>query len=293
MRNINHANLEPYISAARLNTYSSFFAPSSQVELFGCYLWNKEIAASFLPILQVLEVSLRNSIHNEARAILGSHWFDNITTKPNLKPAQTRQVLKLKRTVDNTRNSIKRELGISKHGTVPADKIVANMTFGFWTTLLSPAFEVNRHPRALWPALLRPVFSNAPKGARKRDIIHQNLITVKTFRNKAFHHEPIWNIGRPSNLQDAINKLLETRDLILEMTYWISKESYELVEKAGYSNAIQRICSVEHLDYLKHPGNSRRPISRARRELRGILRDSYTTTEITINGDPAGRIVGS
>ena len=66
MRSINHGRLEPYISAPRLNTYRAFFTPANDVELLGCYLWSKEVASAFFPLLQVLEITLRNAIHKEA-----------------------------------------------------------------------------------------------------------------------------------------------------------------------------------------------------------------------------------
>lgn len=295
MKDINHFRLEPYISRARLSTYSTFFAPTNQVELLGCYLWSKEVAAAFFPLLQMLEVALRNSIHNEARQpqALGPHWFDNIATKQNLDPNQRRIVRAVNRSVVDARNQIRKDLNLSPSHTVSEDRIVAKMTFGFWTNLFSAAFEVNRNPQSLWPALLRPVFPNAPRGARDRAIIQRKLLTIKTFRNKAFHHEPVWNIGRPAQVQDAIYKLLNTNDLILEVIRWISLDSLELVEKAGYVDTIQRVCSNEHLEYLKHPGDSDKPISRVKRELRSILRQKNNTTDITLNGSRVGRVSGT
>ena len=53
---------------------------------------------------------------------------------------------------------IRKDLKLSKSVTISADRIVAKMTFGFWTNLLQVAFEVNRNNKALWPTLIRPVF---------------------------------------------------------------------------------------------------------------------------------------
>ncbi|MDX5328315.1 MAG: hypothetical protein LPK06_05920, partial [Marinobacter sp.] len=123
-------------------------------------------------------------------------------------------------------------------------------TFGFWTNLFSAAYDVNRNPNALWPVLLRPVFPQAPQGHRDRAKIQQKLLAIKTFRNKAFHHEPIWNIGRPAKVEDAIQKLLNTHDDILDIVNWISLDGGDLIEKAGYSSTVKRVCSLEHLNYL-------------------------------------------
>lgn len=292
MRDINHTRLAPYISAARLRTYSTFFNPADPVELFGCYLWSKEVAAAFFPLLQVLEVTLRNAIHNEAHQKLGAYWFDNIATKPKLNGNQHRLVRNQARSVRDARNKIREDLHLPQSATVSEDRIIAKMTFGFWTNLFSAAYEVNRNPQSLWPALLRPVFPNAPKGARNRAIIQGKLLTIKTFRNKAFHHEPVWNIGRPAQLQDAINRLIDTMDLILELIGWMSLDSVELIEKAGYVTVIRRTCSNEHLEYLRKPGANDLPLSRVKRDLRGILRRPNQTTDVIFNGSRIGKVLG-
>jgi len=295
LRSINHAGLEPYISTPRLDTYRTFFSPSNDIELLGCYLWNKEVAAAFFPLLQVLEITLRNAIHKEAHQALGAFWFDNIATRPSgsLSTSQQRVVRQCHNSIKNARDQIRRDLRLSPSATVLEDRIVAKVTFGFWTNLFNAAFDVNRNTQALWPALLRSVFPNAPKRARDRSIIQGKLIAIKGFRNKAFHHEPVWNIGQPASIADAMLKLLDTKELILEVIRWMSVEGEELVRKAGYVNTIERICSVGHLEYLKHPGSNDIPISRAKRELRGLLRASNgkSTVDITRNGNRVGKLL--
>ncbi|WP_460237214.1 Abi family protein [Aurantivibrio plasticivorans] len=295
MRTINHTRLEPYISSARLNTYSNFFAPADQIELFGCYLWSKEVAGAFFPLLQVLEITLRNAIHKEARNALGPYWFDNVATRPQrrLSASQHRHVQHLADSIRNARTEIRRDLNMPRTATVSEDRIIAKVTFGFWTNLFSAAFDVNRNPRALWPNLLRPVFPNAPQGHRDRATMQGKLLAIKTFRNKAFHHEPIWNIGRPAGVIDAINKLQSTCDDISDMIKWISLDGLDLVERAGYISTIRRVCSLEHLDYLKNPGANDKPFSRVKRELRAIICQPNHTTHITLNGRNKGKILGS
>lgn len=295
MRTLNHSGIEPYISSPRLNTYRSFFKPANDVELFGCYLWSKEVAAAFFPLLQVLEITLRNAIHKEASLLLGSYWFDNVATRPirHLSNAQKRAVNRHSRLIQSARDGIRRDLGLRPTAQVLEDRIVAKVTFGFWTNLFNVAFDVNRNPLALWPNLLRPVFPNAPKRARGRNTIQGKLIGIKGFRNKAFHHEPIWNIGQPVTVKDAMNRLIDTKDLILEVIRWMSLDSEALVIKAGYIKSIDRICSMEHLEYLKNPSCHDLPLSLAKRELNRLLRASNHngTTDITRNGVKVGRLL--
>lgn len=299
MRSLNHGGLEPYISSPRLNTYRSFFNPLDDVELFGCYLWSKEVAAAFFPLLQVLEITLRNAIHKEARQALGPYWFDNVAIRPvhnlaqNQASAQQRAVNQHTRSIQSARESIRRDLGLRPSAQIQEDRIIAKVTFGFWTNLFNAAFDVNRNAQALWPNLLRPVFPNAPRRARGRNTIQGKLVSIRGFRNKAFHHEPIWNIGQPVTVQDAMTRLNDTKELIVEVVRWMSLDSEALAYKAGYIKAINRVCSIEHLEYLKNPGRHDLPLSRVKRELNGLLRasNSNSTVDITRNGVKVGKLL--
>ncbi len=299
MRSLNHGGLEPYISSPRLNTYRSFFNPLDDVELFGCYLWSKEVAAAFFPLLQMLEITLRNAIHKEARQALGPYWFDNVAIRPshnlarNQASAQQSAVNQHTRSIQSARESIRRDLDLRPSAQIQEDRIIAKVTFGFWTNLFNAAFDVNRNAQALWPNLLRPVFPNAPRRARGRNTIQGKLVAIRGFRNKAFHHEPIWNIGQPVTVQDAMTRLNDTKDLILEVVRWMSLDSETLAIKAGYITTIDRVCSMEHLEYLKSPGSHDLPLSRAKRELNGLLRPSNrnSTTDITRNGVKVGKLL--
>lgn len=299
MRTLNHSGIEPYISSPRLNTYRSFFKPANDVELFGCYLWSKEVAAAFFPLLQVLEITLRNAIHKEASLLLGPYWFDNVAVRStinlsiNQKNAQNRAVKQHFSAIKSARDSVRRDLGLSSSAQILEDRIIAKVTFGFWTNLFNVAFDVNRNPLALWPNLLRPVFPNAPKRARGRNTIQGKLTDIKGFRNKAFHHEPIWNIGQPVTVKDAMTRLIDTKELVLEVIRWMSLDSEALVIKAGYIKSVDRICSMEHLEYLKNPGCHDLPLSLAKRELNRLLRASNHngTTDITRNGVKVGRLL--
>lgn len=295
MRSLDHARLLPFISAPRLSTYRKFFRPQDDVELVGCYLWNKEVTAAFFPLLQILEVTLRNAIHSQARQAYGSYWFDNVPCRPKsqLSHAQNRHVKNLSKWINESRQSIRRECNIPQSKAVPEDKIIANLTFGFWTNLFSAAFHVNRNPKALWPNLLRAVFPNAPKGFRSRDLVQSKLLKIKNFRNRSFHHEPIWNIGYPHSETDAMIGLVAMKDEIVTVIRWMSKESEDLVYKSGLSSEIDRVCSIQCLHYFQSPGMSDISATRARRELRKLMRIRKKTIDITVNGQKISSLINS
>lgn len=92
-----------------------------------------------------------------------------------------------------------------------AGRIVAELQFGFWVTLLSGPYD-----QGIWAknnfALFRTAFPYAQ--AFSRDQAHQRFNLIRQLRNKVMHHEPIWD-------QQKIN--LPQRHLeIHEAIQWIS-----------------------------------------------------------------------
>ncbi|PMS20054.1 hypothetical protein C0Z18_11590 [Trinickia dabaoshanensis] len=66
-----------------------------------------------------------------------------------------------------------------------ADKVVAELTFGFWATLLNVEFQHSlRSP-------LRKAFPHCPKPERQLRTISAHVNTLRDVRNRAFHHEPV------------------------------------------------------------------------------------------------------
>jgi hypothetical protein len=188
------ANLQVPLSQVRLQEYRP--PDGSDLEMITNYFWDIALAEALLPALHGVELALRNSLHTQLTLHYGSNmWF----YMPNvLEPGQLSQLAGALRQLADRR-------------TQPTDgHIVAELTFGFWVTLIS-----DRYQQRLWQpngyALLKSVFPNVTGLSRQQ--IHQryNLIR-RELRNRVFHHEAIWD--RP-NLQQ------EHRD-IREAIRWIS-----------------------------------------------------------------------
>ncbi len=88
-------------------------------------------------------------------------------------------------------------------------KIVAELTLGFWVTLLNSEYE-----KILWKDL-RLAFPNMPKAIRQRKNISAPLNRFRTFRNRVFHHEPIcWNLA----------KIIEIHNEMILVMGWINSD---------------------------------------------------------------------
>lgn len=207
------------ISVERLGEYKRNDSETAMDRL-GHYAWNVALCEALYPVLHLLEVALRNSLHE---AIRRSHpvpqylrrssmsWVDADTLV--LTPEHAARVA-----------AVKGDLAARLRGTskpLTAGRLIAELNFGFWTYLFDSAygFVSPAQPR-LWPRLLADVFPAAPAGTSlTRATIETRLKNIRMLRNRAFHHEPIWN-----------DPDLEAKyDDAVELVRWISPATAETV----------------------------------------------------------------
>ena len=187
------------ISESRFSTYQNRTAPANDQIGFARYVWNIALSESLYPALQVVEVTLRNSIHNAASGKYNSgDWFDYVLVDPEAK------------SLKNTRERVQ-----SQKGNASPENIVSALTFGFWTGLLRRDYE-----QILWPQLLEEVFPHVPSETRTRGHIAGRVQRIRNLRNRVFHHEPIWHW----------NDLESHHSNILEVIGWLNPDMLTLVK---------------------------------------------------------------
>lgn len=155
------------------------------------YLWNITLCEALYPALNALEIALRNSLCDALARRYGTEcWFDRPGILIRLQPSE----------IDRAREKIK-----SKGKPETPGRIIAELGFGFWTTLLSGPYD-----RHLWKpsnyALLREVFPHIPYKVRTRTFIYKRYNHIRFLRNRAFHFEPIWT---RSSLPDDHKQIIE------------------------------------------------------------------------------------
>jgi hypothetical protein len=175
--------LYPWVSRDRLEAYRPY--KGTDLEMVVNYLFNTALSEALYTSLGFLEVTLRNSLHETiATYYRRSNWYD----RPGvLEQYQADDVTKAKRRI----------AGLGK-GVVPG-RVVAELNFGFWVSLLSGAYD----RRFWWPnqaQLLKSAFPNIPSNLRQRKTIYARYNSLRELRNRVMHHEPIWN--RPTLAQD-------------------------------------------------------------------------------------------
>lgn len=212
-------DLERHFSAARLRRY--LVARAGDEALASAdYSANLRLAEAMMPMLNTLEISLRNGIN----ARLTKHyqrqdWWEAWRADP----LHWRQL----KNIDDAVNM----LGRRREDPLP-DKILAELTFGFWVSLF------NSDQTDLWKEL-RLVFPRCPKSTRQRKNIAKALNQVRELRNRVFHHEPLlWLTPR----------LIDQHRNGVEVISWLAPEL------AGWLHAHDRLptCWTEWIQNDRH-----------------------------------------
>jgi hypothetical protein len=164
-----------------------------ELDLLARYAWNMALGGSLYGPLQALEVALRNTLHD---ALTTFHQTDRWYQHRSVFPAGVAG--------DKTFADAKAAVNtISRHhNPATADgpgRVVAELSFGFWTTLLTGSYgsPASRRTgwRPLWPALVTVAFPNLPNPAgtaRDRVLLAQRFDDIRKLRNRVSHHEPVW-----------------------------------------------------------------------------------------------------
>ncbi|SFJ57465.1 Abi family protein [Cellulomonas sp. KH9] len=214
-----HSGLDRGISSPRFATFERAAEGDANLAR-DLYVWNRDLAVAFLADIAILEVALRNAIHDAATAQWGTHWYSN--------PAvifDDRSTRQLSTAWNQLPKSVQRR---PQDPDVPG-RLVAQCMFGFWTNLLDAGGYRGNDPRRfstdydiLWNAALKHAFPGGRLEARHerarilarstsaaaaeeepaftRGWVHGVCKSVNDLRNRVAHHEPLIN-GVPLNGQ--------------------------------------------------------------------------------------------
>lgn len=188
------------ISTQRLGNYQNNY--HSTIEI---YKWNIELSETLYPILHIVEVSLRNRLHDEIAEVLNDQeWLLN-RNRALLEKLELHWLQKIDSYILSLRKKQKLDEG----------HLIAELSFGFWTTLLSGSFE---HQDFLWPKLKNKVFSNTHGITIAQ--IRNRFDQIRRLRNRIFHYEAIWH------KQD----LARQHDHIIDAIQWIEPSLLDLIQ---------------------------------------------------------------
>ncbi|MFF2773237.1 hypothetical protein ACFVUP_39700 [Streptomyces bacillaris] len=177
------------LSEARFRRYVNRYGGHRRMAI-RLYAWNIEVSSAFWGPIGVLEVMLRNRIHDALRTGRSDAWWHDGVHLAH------REAAGLPSTIQRRFDRTGREQG--------PDEVVGASTFGFWVGLTGPG--VPRHhllsyETALWQPRLRHAFTGLGGVSRKE--LHAQLDGIRAFRNRIAHHEPVYAMNLPS-MRDKI-----------------------------------------------------------------------------------------
>ena len=179
------------LSSERFESYD-YSGSDSDEKMLARYLWNMALCRSLYPVLQGLEIALRNSLHHAISNREGTElWF-----------RKRHGVVQ----GDYGKSTVGRAISRAKKasGQTTAGHVIAELSFGFWTSLFN-----RRYDQDLWPALLEDVFPEAPRKIRTTKFMRAELNKMRNLRNRIFHHEPVWHWSDLEDQHDQALNLIE------------------------------------------------------------------------------------
>lgn len=292
------AQIDDFINAKRLEIYVKHLKVK-KTQAMAAYHWNKHLAAAIMPALQCMEVTLRNAIDLAIRTAppsgaaglwhADSRWVTSLTEYMGhtLVPAADRFKLarsphdrqdvqgyllnKYGRRIINRKLTEEMQVEQAKNQirtdgkAVTTERIIAGLTFGFWTTLLTDKYEDQSSNRLLWPGLFADVFPHAPAGFGREDV-KKVIFRIKDLRNRVSHHEAVWKFskddpvtGRPDPKRPvygaaaSCNLLNKHYDDILAVIGWISPDRLKNFLSHGAERRFRALCSVDGLNAYCNP----------------------------------------
>lgn len=168
-------HVQPAISKPRLTRYRQ--APGdAPATVLARYLWNISLCEALYPSLHLFEVAFRNSVSQQLVRDYGSTWYQNPQFTGHLSSTRYTQLLDAQTNLTNRRKRIS------------SDGVIAELSLGFWVNLFVGVFHSYWHS----DQRLAKAFPHLPP---KSDVpfLYPLITTVQTLRNRAFHHEPVFN----------------------------------------------------------------------------------------------------
>lgn len=164
---------EKAFSSARLSRYLNACAGDTNKAL-ALYRHNVKLCQKFYGVLNVFEVALRNVINDHYRVYFKDDNWIRTQLQPEGMLGCCPQLPEVNKQIGKLEHSSK----------YTHDRLVSSVSLGFWTYLF------NKIPFRRGGQSLLNIFPNRTKGLGQRGIYNE-LMEIKSFRNRIAHHEPI------------------------------------------------------------------------------------------------------
>lgn len=248
------------ITNDRINSYKSVFKPTTDIELVGVYLWNAHVCGAIYPVISAVEIALRNSIDQAlTTSSLGRFWWKGSKLKYNSYisggvPPFVVTALKdnFARATSSFLNDRRKRYGVPTNVPPTHAGVVAKTEFSTWEFILDHEFMGNNK---IWPSRLGKVFCGPWPSTNASTVLayaKDLVLTIREFRNRVFHHEPVWKRFGVHSETDAIVHLQEKISKIETLLTLIHPEKTKLLTRNGLLPAARRACSSAEIRRFQH-----------------------------------------
>ena len=205
-------SIEKSISEERLAAYKADGA--SNETALARYIYNIELSKSLYPIINIFEVTLRNSIDKTL-----AKFFDVKEWNDVMLLTETER-----RMIDEAKTKI-----VQKNQTYSHSRLVSELTLGFWVALMGKKYNSQKFQFFI----IKNILHGCPSEQKSTAAVQKNLNEIRFLRNRIAHHRRIlhWT------------DLGQKHDLILDFIRWMSQEMHKIAVnndtfEAVYKNGI-------------------------------------------------------
>lgn len=204
------------VSLARFKTYLDYCGGDARgaIELYCC---NARLSQAIYLPLQIWEISLRNKLNDFLVWKYGHDWpYDTRRAVRNLQFNDQKRLREAKERQERER----------KRSPVPTNAIVADLSAGFWVSLLTMSYDV---PFS-WRYNLGRIFPH--KTPYRADAAKQ-CECLLALRNRVAHHEPIFHlplVERHADITAIVSSMCQAHSVYLK-TACTFAEQFEIFRK--------------------------------------------------------------
>lgn len=206
-------DVEAFLSSPRLSRYRR--SSNSEKEAVRLYFWNQELGAAFLGPLSLMEVTLRNAMHEALSSVYGECWIMDDSVCPLVEDDRA----SFTKVIDRLNPIL-----TSRREHLTANAVVGSASLGDWVHLLAegiPRSARYNYQKTLWEPALINAFPNNPDRLGRREI-HGWFNNLRSFRNRVVHHEPIFHRRLDHVMED-----------IIQATSLINADAAEMIEEGN------------------------------------------------------------
>ena len=221
------------ISPQRFSTYKAIYLQivpshciSDEYREVMFYMHVQKIYSHFFIPVQVLEVTLRNRIHNAMSIHYETEsWFELLLAE-DFCSYVTKKIFE-----DTKKNALKDFKKYSRKKipdrVIRPEDYVGRLNFGYWVELLQAQYRQT----LFWQTKTDMVFPY--RANTKIGPIYDSMKRIKSIRNRLYHYEPLWkNSRRFQNINDFCKNIEEQYFLILKLIGYCSTEQVSLLEES-------------------------------------------------------------